>query len=414
MALALGILQGALALNRYTQSIAFCGQTCHRAMAPQHAAHLAGSHASVPCTSCHVGRGPLAHVRAKVRGAEHLWALLRGNYARPIRVSSTQHRVPSDRCIPCHSLARLPPAKLMQVPRYRYDEANSAWQASLTIRIGESKNSPHQSRGIVWHMSDPSRVSYAAADPLAQSIPWVQVNKPDGSATTYISRVSPLSRAQIEQLPRSGMTCSDCHNRGAHDIVQPDAALDQALFNGEVAVTLPSVKRRLLEALSVGRPAHEAAMAAVRNTLTRTVSDRTPELVQLRQGEIDRALAFAEKHYADSNFFEQRVDWGTHPSHLGHRFSSGCFRCHDGQHVDAEGKLLANDCDTTCHTAPRMSPMTPPGASPDPASAPWHPWQLPILDLKIPGHDRLNCSDCHATALVPKLACEDCHHPPGI
>jgi hypothetical protein len=44
------------------------------------------------------------------------------------------------------------------------------------------------------------------------------------------------------------------------------------------------------------------------------------------------------------------VDWGNYPSHLGHRQGkAGCFRCHNGDMVDSEGRSISGDC-TLCHS----------------------------------------------------------------
>ena len=34
-----------------------------------------------------------------------------------------------------------------------------------------------------------------------------------------------------------------------------------------------------------------------------------------------------------------------YPSFAAHR---GCFRCHDGEHMDEDGEEISNDCDS-CH-----------------------------------------------------------------
>ena len=44
-----------------------------------------------------------------------------------------------------------------------------------------------------------------------------------------------------------------------------------------------------------------------------------------------------------------KVDWRTHPNNIGHFHTPGCFRCHDGQHVGADGKVIPKGCNT-CHT----------------------------------------------------------------
>jgi hypothetical protein len=48
------------------------------------------------------------------------------------------------------------------------------------------------------------------------------------------------------------------------------------------------------------------------------------------------------------------VTWGTYPNHIGHfdadgqMSETGCFRCHDEQHVSADGEAISQDCDL-CH-----------------------------------------------------------------
>ena len=52
-----------------------------------------------------------------------------------------------------------------------------------------------------------------------------------------------------------------------------------------------------------------------------------------------------------ANFFpEVKLDWRTHPNFVGHKNWDGCFRCHDGKHIAADGKtsIKASDC-RSCH-----------------------------------------------------------------
>ena len=37
------------------------------------------------------------------------------------------------------------------------------------------------------------------------------------------------------------------------------------------------------------------------------------------------------------------------PQTTRHFYSTGCFRCHDGQHKSVDGSVIRSDCDT-CHT----------------------------------------------------------------
>ncbi len=43
------------------------------------------------------------------------------------------------------------------------------------------------------------------------------------------------------------------------------------------------------------------------------------------------------------------TSWETHPNHIGHEDSPGCFRCHDEELSTADGEhVISMDCET-CH-----------------------------------------------------------------
>jgi hypothetical protein len=45
-----------------------------------------------------------------------------------------------------------------------------------------------------------------------------------------------------------------------------------------------------------------------------------------------------------------KIGWNTYEDHRGHRGAhGGCFRCHDADMVDAEGRAIRSDC-TLCHS----------------------------------------------------------------
>ena len=47
-------------------------------------------------------------------------------------------------------------------------------------------------------------------------------------------------------------------------------------------------------------------------------------------------------------FPEMKTDWTTHPDNVGHYYSIGCFRCHDGSHTAKDGSTINSDCEF-CH-----------------------------------------------------------------
>src|SRR5580765_1644051 len=59
----------------YTESVNFCGETCHTVMKPEFTAYKAGAHARVGCVGCHVGPGASWYVRSKLSGAYQLYSV---------------------------------------------------------------------------------------------------------------------------------------------------------------------------------------------------------------------------------------------------------------------------------------------------------------------------------------------------
>ena len=67
----------------------------------------------------------------------------------------------------------------------------------------------------------------------------------------------------------------------------------------------------------------------------------------------------------------------------------GCFRCHDGKHVSATGKVISKDCNS-CHTILYQ------GTDPTPTTL-----AVTGLEFEHPAEigevwKEMNCKDCHA------------------
>ena len=56
-----------------------------------------------------------------------------------------------------------------------------------------------------------------------------------------------------------------------------------------------------------------------------------------------------QRIYGRNVWPNMRITWGTHPNHLGHEDFPGCFRCHDGSHKAADGRVISAECDA-CHS----------------------------------------------------------------
>jgi hypothetical protein len=71
-----------------------------------------------------------------------------------------------------------------------------------------------------------------------------------------------------------------------------------------------------------------------------------------------RTVAALQELYRHNVFPAMKVTWGSYPDNRGHLTATGCFRCHDGSHADANGAVISADCES-CHrdvTAPPPGP----------------------------------------------------------
>jgi hypothetical protein len=101
-----------------------------------------------------------------------------------------------------------------------------------------------------------------------------------------------------------------------------------------------------------------------------------------------------------------KVDWRTHPNNIGHTLFPGCFRCHEGNHVSRDGKVIGRDCQL-CHTIIGQDTKVPRPAEVAAAEKFDHPWPLRGK------HAELSCNQCHwrGRGLVPE--CSTCHTRPA-
>ncbi len=393
----------------FTESVYFCGQMCHVPMTPEYVAYSDSAHARVPCTDCHVGEGAGWYVRSKLSGVRQVFAVMTGHYQRPIPTPLAHLRPARDTCERCHWPEKFFGATLLQLPHYRYTENNDPEQITLTLKTGGGARAHGRSQGIHWHMVVSNEVTYAVADAKLQVIPWTKVKHADGTETVYVAKKTKLSQAAIDQLPHRKMDCMDCHNRPAHDYPTPDSGVDQALLKGRIAADLPWIKKASVEALFRVYPDQASAHDGIRDYILDYYKKERPSVLTERKKDVDTAIEVAQSIYDRGVFPSMKVDWQTYPKNLGHRYWPGCFRCHDGKHVSAEGKVLANDCESTCHSKPVRGAVTALGTVDPQAKEDWHPWQMPKEHLDIEGHDMVQCYQCHNAGQRPSKECNDCH-----
>jgi len=387
----------------YTESVQFCGTLCHTVMKPEYTAYLASPHARVACVDCHVGHGASWYVKAKISGLRQVIAVTLDTYPRPIPTPIENLRPARETCEECHWPAKFFGTQLMQNPHFRYDEANTAEQISLGVKTGGGSSALGGTAGIHWHMIIKNRISYIATDRQKQEIPYIEARDRNGNLEDVFTSLDYTgSMEQLKTLPKEVMDCMDCHNRPTHIFLPPDTAVDRAMTTGLIPRTLPWAKKVVVDALvrdyETTQKAHEGLTAEIEGFY----KTKYPSVYQSRKADVDNAVASAVAIFDRSVFPDMRVNWKTYASNIGHRNWPGCFRCHDGRHVNRKGKVLSMGC-TECHTMPERGPLMPLGGISPPGKMPWHPMSL------TGKHGRTLCSNCHSAGYRPPLACAECH-----
>ncbi len=326
----------------FSESVQFCGQTCHTVMKPELVTYEHGPHARVSCTECHIGKGATWFVRSKLSGIYQLYATTFDKYPRPVPTPIKNLRPAQETCEQCHWPKKFV-GKLERTFNYFLgDETNSPYTLSLLMNVGGADPTHGPEGGIHWHMNVKNKVEYLATDEARQKIPWVRIVDPQGVVTEFRTKnfTNEISPDQVRR-----MDCMDCHNRPAHMYKTPSDAVNLAISLNAIDRTLPWIKTNAVYVLTREYQNETEATEGIATTLAnRYPSERdTPRLKQ--------AIAAVQTIYRDNFFPEMKASWKVYPDNIGHKNWPGCFRCHDGKHFAADGKrsIKASDC-KTCHT----------------------------------------------------------------
>ena len=354
---------GSYRAYEYTESVEFCGQACHTVMKPEFVAFNATSHAKIRCVDCHVGHGAESYARSKLSGVRQLFALVAGNYSKPIETPVHNMRPANQTCEQCHWPSKFYGAQLKTFNHYAYDEQNSLRQTRMLINVGGGEPMSGPVAGIHWHMNLANEITFIASDKQRQVIPWIRVKDRKGNVTEYFDRSRPLNAEQIATAEKRRMDCIDCHNRPAHTYLPPDVAVDQSLAAGRLDPSLPYLKRQTVEVLNRPYATEDEAVKSIAESLDGFYRTNYSALHAQKSDTVKAAISETQRIFKTYFFPEMKTDWATHPNNIGHLYSSGCFRCHDGEHVSSTGKVIRNDCNI-CHTVlsdsarPSTTPMS--------------------------------------------------------
>lgn len=361
-----------------TESVQFCGETCHKVMKPELTTHDHGPHARVACVECHVGKGASWFVKSKISGSYQLYAVAFNKYPRPIPTPIKNLRPARETCEECHWPKEFVGNLDRTFNYFQGDVSNSPYSIRLLLKVGAGNSGETNSApagGIHWHILSGNTVEYIATDVARQKIPWVRLTDAQGVVTIYRS---PKFTNDISKYEIRKMDCMDCHNRPSHRYVPPDYAVNNALAQKQIDPTIPWIKTNAVYILT----RHYNTDDDARKGIATFLSEKYPN-----DSRIEQATATLQQIYSDNFFPEMNADWSKYPDNIGHMIWPGCFRCHDGNHKTEDKRLTikANDCNA-CHTilaqgtGAQLLQLTPGGQK----------FEHPAGD-----YDGMTCSDCH-------------------
>jgi hypothetical protein len=369
-----------------TESPAFCGALCHTVMQPEYVTYKNSPHARVRCTECHIGPGASWFVRSKLSGLYQVYATVTDIYPRPIPVPVQNLRPARETCEECHWPEQFFGWVELRRQFFLPDKQNTPWGIRLMVHVGGANVTKGPVGGIHWHMIVSNRMEYIATDEMRQDIPWVRVtNLETGASTVYQSKNKPLTPQQQKTLPTRVLDCIDCHNRPTHIFDSPYRALDVSLWLSRIDPSIPDIKAKAAAVLveAAGTASQAQGIELIAQNLSKEYSDFQD------QPKIRQAISDTQRIFRDNFFPEMKTDWKVRPDNIGHYIWPGCFRCHDGSHVDEKGRAISNDCNS-CHI------ITAQGSQPKLGTV-----SLQGLKFDHPGGEippEILCSECHTGA----------------
>ena len=383
---------GSYKAYEFSESVGFCGQVCHTAMRPEYTAYQVSPHARVACVECHVGTGATWFVKSKVSGSRQLFAVVFNTYPRPIPTPVHNLRPAQETCEQCHWPKKFYGGQLKVFTHYAADEKNTPLEIRMIIKTGGGDPATGAPEGIHWHMNIGNKIDYVAADDKRQVVPYIRVEDLQGRVTEYYAKDSTLGKDQIAKADKHHMDCVDCHNRPAHVYVPPDEAVDQSLLGRRLDASLPFIKQEAVTLLTGTYSTTDDAMHGIASRLQGFYESKYPDVAKAKTLEIRTAVTEVQEIFKRTTFPEMKLNWQTHPNNLGHFYYTGCFRCHDGQHVSADGKVVSRDCNQ-CHTLLSESEGSTSLAA---AALPTFKHPVDLGDLT-----QVSCADCHSGGLGP-------------
>lgn len=340
------ILFGGIHTWEYTNSNEFCGTVCHT-MPPQSVAFEESPHSNVTCEECHIGRASFVdQAMRKTQGIKESYYEIFKLYEYPIRARALRPSL--DTCEKCHRPETFSDDSLRQITHFASDLENTKTSVYLIMKTGGGDSREGNARGIHWHIT--SKVLYYSDDELSQDIPYVRVYNDDGTFVEYTDIESGFDPSTIDESQLKQMDCVTCHNRVTHNFQEPSQSVDESMSSGLIDPSIPLIHQKAVAVLTTQYATRDEAVAAIADIeedYKRNLFDYYSQNGQA----IKNAVAEIQAIYDRTVFHEQKIDWTTYPNNLGHIEGPGCFRCHDGTHLNEADEAIRLECNI-CHAIP--------------------------------------------------------------
>lgn len=346
----------------YTNRSEFCGTACHT-MPPEYLSYLVSPHANVKCVECHIGRATIAEqFTRKAQDITHVIRFVGADYEVPIY--SKKLRPASQVCERCHNPEKFSPNSLTTLTTYDAAKNNELSETHLFFKTGGGTQREGRGKGIHWHIEN--QVEYIATDEphLEQEIPWVRVTYADSGETevfTDIDTALPADFAEANQERLKTVDCMTCHNRVSHKFSSPDDMLDDAMSRGIISPAIPYFKQNAVAVIERQYPDMEEAIRAITG-LSDYYQANWSDYYAAEGAVVDQAVTELTALYQRMVFPTMDASWTTHPDNLGHKEWAGCFRCHDGKHINEKQESIRIECNL-CHSIPVKNPAD--GSAPE-------------------------------------------------
>ena len=332
----------------FTESDTFCARLCHIVHTAEDSSHSYSVHAEIACVDCHVGPGAKYFLLYKLKGTRQLFDLLTGRYPRPIPTPVVDLRPSQDVCENCHGPKYQVNQFLQSRTYFLSDKKNTQKTINLLLKMGKADVTTERPPKMHWHYSTTAEIVYAAADNARTKIPWIRVKRLDGKVRVYRVVGAELSDSDAANVGTRRMDCVDCHNRPGHPFNPPSIILNALLATNLVDPGLPEMKSVAVKALEAEYSSKSAAYSGIARAIREFYQKIYPDVASSQQAAIDRSIGELQRAFDRNYDPHMKVSWKNFPNNQGHRFSPGCFRCHDGKHRTDDGIVLSRDC-SLCH-----------------------------------------------------------------